>query len=102
MEDPGVDVRIILKQIFDRLDGEGGIDWIDLAQDRNRWRALVNTVMNLRVPNNVGNFLSRLGRVSFSGRTVLHGVRGSLQIKHKFESIRNIYGLQAARVTKVL
>jgi hypothetical protein len=27
-----------------------GMDWIDLAQDRNRWRALVNTVMNLRVP----------------------------------------------------
>jgi hypothetical protein len=27
-----------------------GIDWIDLAQDRDRWRALVNTVMNLRVP----------------------------------------------------
>jgi hypothetical protein len=27
-----------------------GIDWIDLAQDRDRWRALVNTVMNLRAP----------------------------------------------------
>jgi hypothetical protein len=27
-----------------------GIDWIDLAQDRDQWRALVNTVMNLRVP----------------------------------------------------
>jgi hypothetical protein len=26
-----------------------GVDWIDLAQDRNQWRALVNTVMNLRV-----------------------------------------------------
>jgi hypothetical protein len=27
-----------------------GMDWIDLAQDRDKWRALVNTIMNLRVP----------------------------------------------------
>jgi hypothetical protein len=30
--------------------GWGGVDWIGLAQDRNKWRAVVNEVMNLRVP----------------------------------------------------
>ena len=47
LKDPGVDVRIILKWIFERLDG--GINWIDLVQNRDRWRAIVNTVMSLWV-----------------------------------------------------
>jgi hypothetical protein len=33
-----------------RETGWGGMDWIDLAQDRHQWRSLLNTVMNLRVP----------------------------------------------------
>jgi hypothetical protein len=48
LKDPGVDGRIILKWIFERL--VVGVDWIDLTQDRDRWRALVDTVMILRVP----------------------------------------------------
>jgi hypothetical protein len=46
--DPGVDGRIILRFIFRKLN-VGGTDWIELAQDRDRWRALVNTVLNFRV-----------------------------------------------------
>jgi hypothetical protein len=49
LEDPGVDGRIILKWIFKKWDG-GGMDWIDMAQDRDMWRAVVSVVMNLRVP----------------------------------------------------
>jgi hypothetical protein len=36
----------------------GGMDWIDLAQYGKRWRARVNAVMNLPVPQNAGTFLS--------------------------------------------
>jgi hypothetical protein len=38
--------------------GCGGIDWIDLTQDKDQWGALVNTEMNLRVPQNIGKLLS--------------------------------------------
>jgi hypothetical protein len=72
LEDPGIGRRIILIWIFRKWDG-GGMDWNDLAQERDRWQAFVYVVMNLWVPYNAGNFLTILEPVSFS-RTLLHGV----------------------------
>jgi hypothetical protein len=47
LEDPGIDGRIILKWIFKKWDES--MNLIDLAQNRDRWQALVNAVMNLHV-----------------------------------------------------
>jgi len=38
--------------------GCGGMDWIELTEDMDRWRELMNAVMDLRVPGNAGNFLT--------------------------------------------
>ena len=62
-------IRIDLQEV-----GCGYMDWIGLAQDRDRWRTLVSAVMNLRVPWNVGNFLTSCKPVSWSRRTLHHGV----------------------------
>ena len=52
--------------------GCGGRDWIELAEDRDRWRTLVNGVMNLRIPYSAGNFLKSCKPVSFK----LTGLQG--------------------------
>jgi hypothetical protein len=54
LKDPGVDGSIILKWIFRKWDE--GMNWIDLVPDRDRWRAVVNAVMKLRVPKMQGIF----------------------------------------------
>jgi hypothetical protein len=58
-------------EMYLRMRGWGGMDWIDLAVDRDQWRTLVNTVMNVLVPSDVGKFLSGFTTGSFSRRVQL-------------------------------
>jgi hypothetical protein len=58
----------------------GCLDWIVLSQDRDRWRALVNPVMNLRVPSMLGISISTTG--GFSRRAQLHGVSNMVVRRH--------------------
>jgi len=62
-------IRLDLQEV-----GCGYMDWIGLAQDRDWWWMLVSAVMNLWVPRNAGNFLTSYKPVSFSRRTLHHGV----------------------------
>jgi hypothetical protein len=64
-----VDNRMDLVEV-----GWGGVDWIGLAKDRNRWRALVNSVLNLRVPRNAGKLSGGLTSSGLSSSAQLHSV----------------------------
>jgi hypothetical protein len=48
--DEGIFIHLFIFNMDFGEVGWGDVDWIGLAQDRNRWRALVNSVLNLRVP----------------------------------------------------
>jgi hypothetical protein len=61
-----------------------GMDLIDLAQELDKCRALVNAVLNLRVASNARNLTSWVP-VSFSGRTLLHGVSSLVNVLHSAE-----------------
>jgi hypothetical protein len=54
--------------------GWGGTGWIHLSQDRDQRSALVNTVMDLRVPEDIGKFLSSFKIGGFSSRVQLYEV----------------------------
>jgi len=69
-------IRMNLQEV-----GCGYIDWIGLAQDRDRWRTLVSAVMNFRVPWNAGNLLTSYKPVSFSRRTLHDGVSKQVSIR---------------------
>ena len=62
-----------IKMDLQEVEGNCG-DWMELAQDRDRWRALVGTVRNLRVPKMRGISCLAAEPVSFSIRTLFHGV----------------------------
>ena len=52
--------------------GREGIDWIDLAQDTNKWCTVSNNVLSLWVPCNMGNFLTHQRSTGFSGQPLLY------------------------------
>jgi hypothetical protein len=70
-KDEDVGEWTILKWILREI-GLDCMDWIDLARDRDQWRALVNTVMKLWVPYNAVKFLSSCTIGGFSRRAQLH------------------------------
>jgi hypothetical protein len=63
-------------------EGWGDVDWIGVAQDRNRWRALVNSVLNLRVPYNAGKLSSGPKTNGLSNSAQLHRVSLLVSVLH--------------------
>jgi hypothetical protein len=77
-----INIKMNLREI-----GWEGMDWIDLAQDRDQWRALMNNmVMNLRILQRAGNFLNSCTTSVFSKRTRISEVSYCVEENQFFHS----------------
>jgi len=81
------DIKMNIKEI-----GLKGMEWISLAQDRDKWQAVVCTVMNSWFPWNVGDLLTSWGTSSFPRSAVLWGVSCLFSCGRPFLSGLNIMG----------
>jgi hypothetical protein len=77
-------VKMDLREI-----GWGGMDWIDVVQDTDHWRALLNTVMNLQVSYNIPKFLSSCTIGDFSRTVQRHVVRS--RTSEQFFSVYRVF-----------
>jgi hypothetical protein len=73
-------IRMDLVQV-----GWGDVDWIGLAQDRDRWRTLLNSVFNLRVPLNAGKVSGVQTARTLSSSAQLHGVNLLVDLHHQYK-----------------
>jgi hypothetical protein len=71
--------------------GWGDVDWIGLAKERNRWRALVNWVLNLQVPLNAGELSSGLTSSGLSSSAQLHRVSYILYLSYELRQEENAF-----------
>ena len=79
--------------------GCGYMDWIRLAQDRDRWRTLLSAATNLRVSWKTGNFLTGCKQVSFSRRTLHHEVS---KYRKSLTLLTRIYELNSLTIYEYL